>query len=69
MVGDFDVLGKSVGSDKNESKITYVTKYGIDKSKQMIHDLYEEAISHIHIFGNKKAFLIDLFKYTITRNN
>ena len=41
--GDINVLGKPIGSDKQEGKTTFVTLHGIEGSKKMLRELTEKA--------------------------
>lgn len=50
-------LGKTINIDKENAKVTYVSIYGIEKSKHMAHDLYikiMELINKIDNFDNEK---------------
>ncbi len=52
------VLGKSVGKDAAEGKLTYVTLYGLDAAKARVSELYEECLAILsEMPGN------DYFKY------
>ena len=42
--GDEKVMGKPVGNDREMGKCTYVSQYGLDKSKEILHTLTSEAI-------------------------
>lgn len=59
VIGSFEELGKPVGSDKDNSKSTYVTLYGIDKAQQMCRELSAEAEEILNKF-DQPQFLIDL---------
>ena len=61
--GDEKILGKPVGNDKKLEKCTYVSKYGIDKSKEILGKITKEAIKKLESFGNKAEFLRDLALY------
>ena len=66
--GDEKILGKPVGNDKKLEKCTYVSKYGIDKSKEILGKITKEAIKKLESFGNKAEFLRDLALYIENRN-
>lgn len=53
-------LGKNVGQDKFENKSTYVSIFGIEKSKQFVDVLTDNAISDLDVFDFNKDFLKDL---------
>lgn len=60
VAGSTEKLGKPVGSDNNNDKTTYVTIYGLNKSKELIKDLTEKAINYLKPFGNEGEFLKQL---------
>lgn len=58
--GDGDVLGKPIGSDAECGKSTFVTACGLEKSKEMVKTLSEEAaraVSGINEYGDFLAWL------------
>lgn len=65
--GSTEKLGKKVGSDESNKKTTYVSLYGLEKSKQMLKGTTEEAIKNIEKFGAKAVFLKELAEYLIVR--
>lgn len=67
--GNQDKLGKPVGSDANNGKSTFVSLMGLEKSKEQVNALTEEAIQHLHIFGEKRWFLEELANYLIHRES
>ncbi|HOP99387.1 MAG TPA: polyprenyl synthetase family protein [Acetivibrio clariflavus] len=65
--GSVEKLGKKVGSDASNKKTTYVSIYGLDKSKQMLAETTEKAIKSLDSFGQKAAFLKELAEYLVIR--
>lgn len=63
----FDVLGKPIGSDEKNHKMTYVSIYGLEKSKQEVARLSGEAISILTSFGQRNLFLEELVERLINR--
>ena len=63
----FDVLGKPIGSDEKNHKMTYVSLYGIEKSKEEVKRLSEEAVSILASFGQRNPFLEELVERLINR--
>ena len=43
--GDISVLGKATGSDAKDGKTTFVTLYGIQRSKTLLEDLTNQALA------------------------
>ena len=65
--GSTEKLGKKVGSDKNKHKSTFVTLYGLEKSKQIAGDMVEEAIASVAVYGERSRYLKELARYIIER--
>ena len=57
IVSDTKTLGKPVGSDAENKKVTYVTLLGIDVSRQTVDNLTNEAINTLDIFESNSCFL------------
>ena len=57
VTGDVDKLGKHVGSDEENQKSTFVSIYGIEKSKNIVLELTEKAKSSLDIYGENANFL------------
>ena len=69
VIGDFNTLGKSVGSDEKNEKITYVSLKGLKESEEEQKRLSEEAVETVKEIGKGDTFLSDLIEYLITRKN
>lgn len=66
----FEELGKPIGSDEKNNKVTYVTLKGIDEASREQKELSNHAIGLLEAFGEQgfhNAFLTDLVKSLITR--
>lgn len=66
--GNEEVLGKPVGNDKKMQKCTYVSKYGLKKSKEILDKIIKEAIEKVDKYGEKAEFLKELAIYIQNRN-
>ncbi len=66
--GNEKVLGKPVGNDKKMGKCTYVSKYGLQKAKDILSQITKEAIDEISKYGEKAEFLKELALYIQNRN-
>lgn len=62
-------IGKAIGSDKANNKITYLSFATIDKAKEHVHKYTEEAINSLKIFGEKGKYLTELAKYLTNREH
>lgn len=73
VIGDQDKLGKPVGSDEKNEKTTYVTFYGLEKSKEEVARLSDEALELLRELesqeGHEDIFLEELITWLINREN
>ncbi|MCM1040017.1 MAG: polyprenyl synthetase family protein [Ruminococcus sp.] len=67
VTGSQEVLGKPVGSDEKNNKITYVTICGLEKSAQTVASLSKEAIRILTSFPERNPFLEKLVEQLIYR--
>jgi geranylgeranyl diphosphate synthase type II len=68
VTGSTEILGKPVGSDEKNHKLTYVSLKGIEASQKEVSRLSEEAVEILSSFANQNEFLIELVKSLITRD-
>lgn len=62
VVGDEKILGKSIGKDASEGKLTYVTRYGLEGARKKADELAAEAKDSLSLFGDKAAFFVKLLE-------
>ena len=55
-----DILGKPVGSDEKNEKVTYVSLKGLDQASRDVESYTEEAIGYYDSLGLENVFLRDL---------
>ena len=67
--GTTEKLGKKAGSDVSNNKSTFVSCYGLEKSKEMAKNIIIEAQNVIDLYGNKGLLLKELSNYIIERDN
>ena len=67
--GDETILGKPIGSDEKNKKATYVSYVGLEKSKEKVRRLTDEAINELKQISGSNDFLIELMNYLVYRNN
>ena len=60
VTSDEVTLGKPVGSDESNHKSTYVTLLGIDKSQNVVNDLFNEAINLVNTLNINHQLIIDI---------
>ena len=68
IIGNQEILGKPVGSDEKNNKTTYVSLYGMEKAKEKVKQLSDEASDILKELGFSESFLDRLFDYLIYRN-
>ena len=69
VTGIEELLGKPIGSDAESNKNTYVSLYGINKSKELVEIYSQRAKDELRIFKNRAEFLLQLTDYLIDRTN
>jgi geranylgeranyl diphosphate synthase type II len=62
------ITGKPVGNDRERNKCTYVTKFGLQESKEILDKITAEALKIIEKYGEKGEFLKKLAIYIKERN-
>ncbi len=67
VVGDEKVIGKRVGSDIKNNKITYVTIKGVEEAKKDAKEMSEKAIELFDSIGRENDFLRELILSMIGR--
>ena len=67
VIGDPELMGKNVGSDKEKHKVTYPAIIGLEKSKEVQKNLIDSAISSIDQLDSKADPLREIAKYVIER--
>ncbi|MBQ9354615.1 MAG: polyprenyl synthetase family protein, partial [Clostridia bacterium] len=67
-VGNEEKLGKPVGSDLKNQKITIVDILGIDESRQRAKDLTDDAIGILDSFEGDTTTLKEITNYLLVRD-
>lgn len=62
-----EVLGKPIGSDAKNDKITYVSLLGLNEAKHWVEKLSEEAITILEDRQEKNPYLTELLRMLIYR--
>lgn len=62
-----EVLGKPIGSDEKNHKVTYVTYEGLEKAQEDVARISKQAIDDVESLVVKNEFLIELIRYLIYR--
>ncbi|MEF9972655.1 MAG: polyprenyl synthetase family protein [Clostridia bacterium] len=62
VVGDAGALGKSVGKDASEGKLTATSVYGLDGARAQVDAFLAEGLHALRIFGDRAAFFESLIR-------
>lgn len=68
VIGDEEILGKTVGSDEQNQKATYIVFEGLEKSKQEVATLTDEAIGILQDLPYENIFLTELLRWMVMRD-
>lgn len=66
---DIETLGKPVGSDDKNGKITFVSILGLEKCEALAAEYSNKALSALNTFEEDKENLIALTEYLLKRKN
>ena len=69
VTGNEAILGKPVGSDEKNRKVTYVTLYSLTEAQQMAQASVEKARAALGRFGDRAWVLRSLADYLLTRES
>ncbi len=69
VTGTFEELGKPIGSDEKNDKVTCVSLMGLDKAKEEVERLSKEAVDLLKNMDFEHTFLEELILDLIHRNN
>ena len=67
VTSSLEVLGKPVGSDEKNHKLTYVVLHGVEESREKVETLSKEAIDILTSFPRRNLFLEELVRQLIYR--
>lgn len=67
--GDAASLGKPVGSDEKNDKSTAVKYFGLEKSKELVKEYTENAVSSLNAFTNDTETLKQIAYMLVDRKN
>ena len=67
VTSSMEVLGKPIGSDEKNNKVTYVTLLGLEKAQEAVEKLSNEALSLLEQLPVQSEFLKETIIYLIHR--
>ena len=68
VIGETETIGKSVGSDEKNQKATYVVFEGLEKAKQEVADLTDDAIAILQELPYENPFLTEHLRWMVLRD-
>jgi len=66
--GDAAALGKSVGKDRKQNKLTFPAVLGVEEGRRRAEALIREAQEELRAFGTQARCLASLASYVLERN-
>ncbi len=69
VTGDFEKLGKSIGKDEKENKLTCVRLYGLEGAKMRAEMCAQDCLSMLEGVDGDTEFLAELVNYVLSRAN
>jgi farnesyl diphosphate synthase len=66
--GDEAQVGKRVGKDEAAGKETFLTLLGLERARDQARAPIEQAIAHLHGFGEEADLLRDLARFVLERD-
>ena len=69
VIGDSALMGKTLGKDAAQGKLTFVSLYGLETARQIADNLIAEAKEALIPFGPATSDLSDLADFIISRNH
>ncbi len=69
VTGDFKKMGKSIGKDEKENKLTCVRLYGLERAKMRAELCTEDCLTMLEGVEGNTEFLTELVNYVLSRTN
>ncbi len=69
VVGDFEGMGKTLGKDEQDNKLTCIRLYGLEGAKLRAERCAEDCLSMLEGVEGDTQFLKDLVEYVLNRAN
>lgn len=66
--GDEQAVGKKLRKDEAQGKETFLTLLGVERAREQAELLVEQAIDHLHQFGDRGRLLEAIARFAITRD-
>jgi len=69
VTGDAQELGKSIGKDERQNKLTYPMVFGLDRSRELAADAAREAVQALVSFDSRADLLRALAQFLLERQS
>jgi geranylgeranyl diphosphate synthase, type II len=69
VAGSAETIGKPIGSDEKNNKVTYVTLYSLPEAEKMARQAVEAAVAALAGFGGEADILRELVRYLVNRES
>lgn len=69
ITGDVQAMGKPMGSDARNGKVTYVTIKGLEEAQKEVEEISMRAIENLNKLPYGNEFLTELIRFLISRKN
>jgi farnesyl diphosphate synthase len=66
--GDEELAGKKLRKDGDAGKETFLSLLGLDRAREQARMLVDQAIQHLHAYGEEADLLRDIARYTLERD-
>jgi farnesyl diphosphate synthase len=67
--GSVEEVGKALRKDANAGKATFVSLLGVDRAREQVKHLAEQAINHLDSFGPPADLLRDAVRFVVARRS
>jgi geranylgeranyl diphosphate synthase type II len=67
--GDPSLIGKPVGSDEKNLKVTYTTRFGLNGARKLAQQEVKTCLQSLESFGKEADFLRKLAEFSLYRTN
>lgn len=69
VVGDPSAMGKTLGKDEEQGKLTMISLYGVEGTRRQVDEQLQAALRALELFGEKADFFRNLIRSMVDRTN
>lgn len=69
VVGDPSAMGKTLGKDEEQGKLTMISLYGVEGTRRQVEQQLQAALHALELFGEKADFFMELIRSMVDRTN